>query len=215
MNIEHDSLNKRQIESHDLAQHPLLDAAFAPLLRASIGLSIVALGLCGFVYSSAATGLGQVLFPEQANGSLVMDNDRVLGSRLVAQSFTQAQYFQPRPSAAKYDPMAVSGSNMAITNPDLHQLIDARLEHRSAQEQIEKSKIPADLVTASGSGIDPEISVASAMIQVKRIAQARKIAVQDVEKLIQENTIQPTLGILGQTRVNVLALNLALDGKSE
>ena len=152
-----------------------------------------------------------MIFPHQANGSLIVEKDRVVGSSLVAQPFVQAQYFQSRPSASNYDPMAMAGSNMARTNPALHQAVDERLNQIAAQEQIEKSKIPADLVTASGSGIDPEISVQSALIQVKRVAQARQISEQDVLKLVQQHTVQPTLGILGAERVNVLELNLALD----
>ena len=194
-----------------LEDQQFMDSSWASLTRASVGLSIVALTLCGFVYSSVATGLGQVIFPDQANGSLIVENDRVVGSSLVAQPFIQAQYFQPRPSAANYDPMAMAGSNMAVTNPALHQAIDERLNKIAVQEQVEKSKIPADLVTASGSGIDPEISVQSASIQVKRVAQARQISEQEVVKLVQQYTLQPTLGILGEARVNVLELNLALD----
>ena len=206
MNIENDALQNNPLEKSQL-----VDSSLAGLTRASIGLSIVALGLCGFVYSSVATGLGQVIFPHQANGSLIVEKDRVVGSSLVAQPFVQAQYFQSRPSASNYDPMAMAGSNMARTNPALHQAVDERLNQIAAQEQIEKSKIPADLVTASGSGIDPEISVQSALIQVKRVAQARQISEQDVLKLVQQHTVQPTLGILGAERVNVLELNLALD----
>ena len=129
----------------------------------------------------------------------------------MAQPFAQVQYFHPRPSAANYDPMAMAGSNMARTNPELQKAIEERLNRIAAKEQIEKSKIPADLVTASGSGIDPEISVQSAMIQVKRIAHARHMPEQNVEKLIQSHTVQPIFGILGQARINVLELNLALD----
>lgn len=206
MNIENDPLQNNPLEKSQL-----VDSSLTSLTRASVGLSIVALGLCGFVYSSVATGLGQVIFPHQANGSLIVEKDRVVGSSLVAQPFVQAQYFQSRPSASNYDPMAMAGSNMARTNPALHQAVDERLNQIAAQEQIEKSKIPADLVTASGSGIDPEISVQSALIQVKRVAQARQISEQDVLKLVQQHTVQPTLGILGAERVNVLELNLALD----
>jgi len=206
MNIENDALQNNPLEKSQL-----VDSSLAGLTRASIGLSIVALGLCGFVYSSVAAGLGQMIFPHQANGSLIVEKDRVVGSSLVAQPFVQAQYFQSRPSASNYDPMAMAGSNMARTNPALHQAVDERLNQIAAQEQIEKSKIPADLVTASGSGIDPEISVQSALIQVKRVAQARQISEQDVLKLVQQHTVQPTLGILGAERVNVLELNLALD----
>ena len=206
MNIENDALQNNPLEKSQL-----VDSSLAGLTRASIGLSIVALGLCGFMYSSVAAGLGQVIFPHQANGSLIVEKDRVVGSSLVAQPFVQAQYFQSRPSASNYDPMAMAGSNMARTNPALHQAVDERLNQIAAQEQIEKSKIPADLVTASGSGIDPEISVQSALIQVKRVAQARQISEQDVLKLVQQHTVQPTLGILGAERVNVLELNLTLD----
>ena len=195
----------------NIENNQLIDSSLTGLTRASVGLSIVALGLCGFMYSSVATGLGQVIFPHQANGSLIVEKDRVVGSSLVAQPFVQAQYFQSRPSASNYDPMAMAGSNMARTNPALHQAVDERLNQIAAQEQIEKSKIPADLVTASGSGIDPEISVQSALIQVKRVGQARQISEQDVLKLVQQHTVQPTLGILGAERVNVLELNLALD----
>jgi len=189
----------------------LIDSSVVGLTRASLGLTIVALGLCGFMYSAVATGFGQVLFPNQANGSLLIENNRVLGSSLVSQPFAQAQYFQPRPSASKYDPMAMSGSNMARTNPELHKIVEQRLDKISAQEHIEKSKIPADLVTASGSGNDPDISVQSAMIQVKRVAQARHLSEQQIMQLVQAYTTQPTFGILGQTRVNVLELNIALD----
>lgn len=195
----------------NIENNQLIDSSLTGLTRASVGLSIVALGLCGFVYSSVATGLGQAIFPHQANGSLIVEKDRVVGSSLVAQPFVQAQYFQSRPSASSYDPMAMAGSNIARTNPALHQAVDERLNKISAQEQIEKSKIPADLVTASGSGIDPEISVQSALIQVKRVAQARQISEQYVLKLVQQHTVQPTLGILVAERVNVLELNLALD----
>lgn len=199
------------IENNPLKDHQLIDSSIGELARGSIGLTVIALGLCGFVYSAAATGLGQVLFPDQANGSMIIENDRVLGSSLVAQPFVQTQYFHPRPSASKYDPMAMAGSNMARTNPELNKIVDERLNHISAQEQVEKSRIPADLVTASGSGIDPEISVQSAMIQVKRIANARHLSEPIVMKLVQEYTIQPNFGLLGKARVNVLELNLALD----
>lgn len=199
------------IENNPLKDHQLIDSSIGELARGSIGLTVIALGLCGFIYSAAATGLGQVLFPDQANGSMIIENDQVLGSSLVAQPFVQAQYFHPRPSASKYDPMTMAGSNMARTNPELNKIVDERLNHIAVQEQVEKSRIPADLVTASGSGIDPEISVQSAMIQVKRIANERHLSEPIVMKLVQEYTIQPSFGLLGKARVNVLELNLALD----
>ncbi|RZG44696.1 potassium-transporting ATPase subunit KdpC [Acinetobacter wuhouensis] len=195
----------------NIENNQLIGSSMAELVRGSLGLTVIALGLCGFLYSSVATGLGQTIFPDQANGSMMIENNQIVGSSLVAQPFTQVQYFHPRPSAANYDPMAMAGSNMARTNPELNKTINERLNKISVQEQIDPSKIPADLVTASGSGIDPEISVQSAMIQAKRIAQARHLADQDVIKLVQEQTVQPTFGVLGQARVNVLELNLALD----
>jgi len=107
--------------------------------------------------------------------------------------------------------MAMAGSNLARTNPALHEMMDERLNKIVAQERVEKSQIPADLVTASGSGIDPEISLQAALIQINRIAAARGMSVQKVEKLVLERSIQPSFGILGQTRVNVLEINIALD----
>ena len=191
--------------------HALSEVSWRGQLRAAFGLTLIALGLCGFVYSAAATGLGQLLFPEQANGSLIIENNEVLGSRLVAQPFQQVQYFHPRPSAANYDPMAMAGTNLARTNPELQSSIEERLNQISILEQVDQSQIPADLVTASGSGIDPDISVQAAMIQAKRIATARQMTEQEVIKLIEMHRIQPSFGILGQPRVNVLELNLALD----
>ncbi|WP_445345992.1 potassium-transporting ATPase subunit KdpC [Acinetobacter bohemicus] len=189
----------------------LLQPSYASLLRASIGLTIVGLGLCGFLYSATATGLGQLLFPAQANGSLIELDGKILGSSLVAQPFTDPKYFQPRPSAANYDPMAMAGSNMARTNPELIKIIEQRIADIEVRDHIDGRQIPSDLVTASGSGIDPEISLKSAMIQVKRVAEARHLSDQQVIELIQQYTLKPTFGVLGQERINVLELNLALD----
>ncbi len=191
-------------------QH-LLQPSYASLLRASIGLTIVSLGLCGFLYSATVTGLGQLLFPAQANGSLIELDGKILGSSLVAQPFTDPKYFQPRPSAANYNSMARAGSNMARTNPELTKIIEQRIADIEARDHIEGRQIPSDLVTASGSGIDPEISLKSAMIQVKRVAEARHLSGQQVIELIQQYTLKPTFGVLGQERINVLELNLALD----
>jgi len=189
----------------------LLQPSYASLLRASIGLTIIGLGLCGFLYSATTTGLGQLLFPAQANGSLIELDGKILGSSLVAQPFTDPKYFQPRPSAANYDPMAMAGSNMARTNPELTKIIEQRIADIEARDHIDGRQIPSDLVTASGSGIDPEISLKSAMIQVQRVAEARHLSDQQVIELIQQYTLKPTFGVLGQERINVLELNLALD----
>lgn len=186
-------------------------ASYLSLLRSSIGLTIVSLGLCGFLYSATMTGLGQILFPDQANGSLIELDGKVLGSRLVAQPFTDAKYFQSRPSAVNYDPMAMAGSNLARTNPELTKIIEQRIADIQVKDQVDRGQIPSDLVTASGSGIDPEISLKSAMIQVKRVAEVRHLAEQQVLELIQQYTLKPTFGMLGKERINVLELNLALD----
>lgn len=181
------------------------------LLRPALGLSAVALLICGFAYSSAATGLGQVIFPEQANGSVLVEQEKVVGSRLVAQPFVGDQYFYARPSASNYDVMATSGSNLARSNPELKKLIDERRAVIAAREHVAIEQIPSDLVTASGSGIDPEISPASAQLQVARVAKARNLSTAQVEQAVAEQTQQQTFGLLGQARVNVLQLNLALD----
>ena len=186
-------------------------ASYLSLLRSSIGLTIVSLGLCGFLYSATMTGLGQILFPDQANGSLIELDGKVLGSRLVAQPFTDAKYFQSRPSAVNYDPMVMAGSNLARTNPELTKIIEQRIADIQVKDQVDRGQIPSDLVTASGSGIDPEISLKSAMIQVKRVAEVRHLAEQQVLELIQQYTLKPTFGMLGKERINVLELNLALD----
>ena len=193
-------------------EHKILnDSSWAGLIRASFGLSIIALGFCGFIYSAIGTGLAQIFFPEQANGSLIIQNDQVVGSKWVAQPFVQNQYFQARPSIAHYDPMVMSGSNMARTNPELRRIVDERIHNIAIREQVNPRTIPADLVTASGSGIDPDISIESALIQAKRIAKARHMSELEVVQLIEQSTLQPTFGILGQSRVNVLELNMVLD----
>ena len=189
----------------------LVQPSLVSLIRASLGLTLISLGLCGFLYSTVGTGLGQLLFPEQANGSLIEIDGKVLGSSLVGQPFNALQYFQGRPSVAHYDPMLMAGSNLARTNQELRKMIEQRMAAIEAKDQVKSSQIPSDLVTASGSGIDPDISVQSAMLQVRRIAKQRTLSEQQVIELIQQYTLKPTFGILGQSRINVLKLNLALD----
>ena len=189
----------------------LIAPSYPSLIRASLGLTLISLGLCGFLYSAAATGFGQLLFPQQANGSLIERDGQVLGSSLVGQPFHAAQYFQGRPSAANYDPMLMAGSNLARNNPALSKMIEQRIVAIEDQDQVKRHQIPSDLVTASASGIDPEISVQSAMLQVKRIAKQRTLSEQQLIELIQQHTTKPTFGLLGQPRIHVLKLNLALD----
>lgn len=181
------------------------------LLRASIGLCVVTLIGFGLVYSAATTQLGQLIFPEQANGSLVYAQGKPVGSMLVAQPVTSNQYFKPRPSAAGYNLMAMAGSNQARTNPDLQKRIDKTLIQVIQQNNVSVAQIPGDMVTQSGSGIDPDISPQAARIQVNRIAKARQLKPEVVSQLVEQQIQSPQFGILGAARVNVLQLNLALD----
>jgi K+-transporting ATPase ATPase C chain len=187
------------------------EANLGQTLRASIGLLIFTLVGCGAVYSAIATGAGQVLFNNQANGSLIEIDHKVVGSTLVAQPFVGNEYFHPRPSAANYDPMAMAGTNLARTNPELQKQIDAQILAVKKQDHTGNIPIPSDLVTKSGSGIDPHISPESAQLQVHRVAQARHLDPKVVEGLLQKHIEPMQFGVLGQARVNVLELNIALD----
>jgi K+-transporting ATPase ATPase C chain len=178
----------------------------APLLFAGV----ILLGF-GLLYSLAGTALGRVLFPAAATGSTLERNGRIVGSALVAQPFADARYFQPRPSAANYDPMAAAGSNLARSNPDLRTRMDELTRAVAQRDGIAPSQVPAELVTQSGGGLDPHLSPRAARVQVARIARARGIPVAAVETVLARHTEAPQFGLLGQPRVNVLRLNLALD----
>lgn len=185
--------------------------ASGSLLRASIGLCVITLMVFGLAYSAATTQLGQLLFPQQAHGSLVYVQGKPVGSMLVAQPVSSNTYFQPRPSAASYNLMAMAGSNQARTNPDLQQRIDKTLIQVIQQNNVSVAQIPGDMVTQSGSGIDPDISPQAARLQVNRIAKARQLKPELVSRLVEQQIQSPQFGILGAARVNVLQLNLALD----
>jgi K+-transporting ATPase ATPase C chain len=160
------------------------------------------------------TGICQVLFPHQANGSLVTSGGKAIGSQLIGQNFTRPEYLQPRPSAAGndgYDPTSSNGSNYGPTNQKLIDRVKASVDKFRKENPDYHGPIPADLVTASGSGLDPHISPASAQAQAPRVAKARGVPVREVEQLLARLTEQPDLGVLGEPRVNVLAANLALD----
>ena len=180
-------------------------------LRPSLMLAAVSLLGFGLLYSLAGTGLGRVLFPHQATGSLVERDGRVIGSALVAQPFADDRYFQSRPSAAGYDVMALAGSNQARTNPDLRTRIDEARAAVAAREGVAPADVPSDLVTQSGGGIDPHLSPAAVRIQIARVARARGIEAAEVERLVAAHTEAPQFGVLGAPRINVLELNLALD----
>ena len=179
--------------------------------RAAVMLPLLVLGAAA-LYSLLATLLAGTLFPAQANGSLLQRDGRVLGSALVAQPFAAPGYFQPRPSAAKFDPMAAAGSNQARSNPELQQRIADARASVAARDGVAAAQVADDLLTQSGSGLDPDISVAAAQQQIARVAKARELPVATVAALVAAQAQPRQFGVLGQPRVNVLALNLALDG---
>ena len=171
--------------------------------------------LVGVAYPLAVTGLAQLAFPHRADGSLVERDGQVVGSRLVGQAFAGARYFHPRPSAAGegYDAMASAASNLGPTNPELVRQVRARrAAYRRDNDLRPGQQVPVDAVTASGSGLDPHISVANARLQATRVARARGLALDDVLALVASHTDGRSLGFLGEPGVNVLELNLALDG---
>jgi len=170
--------------------------------------------LLGVVYPLAMTGISQALFPHKANGSLITSGGKVVGSELIGQNFTKPEYFQPRPSAAGvdgYDATSSSGSNYGPTNQKLADRVKVSIEKFRKENPDYSGPIPADLVTASASGLDPHLSPDSTKAQAPRVAKARGVSVDQVNQLIAQFTEGQDLGLLGKPRVNVLRLNLALD----
>lgn len=166
----------------------------------------------GLMYPLAMTGIGQSLFPKQAGGSLIEQDGKIIGSSLIAQSFTQPQYFLPRPSAAGkdgYDATSSSGSNLAPTAKALVERVAGDTETYKGRDG--SAAVPVDAVTTSGSGLDPHISPANVARQLPRVAEARGLTMADVQSLVEAHTERPWLGLLGQPGVNVLTLNIALD----
>lgn len=181
-------------------------------LRPAVVLGVASLLVLGLAYAVATTGVAGAIFPDQATGSLLVQDGTVRGSRLVAQPFVADSYFQSRPSAASYDPMAAAGSNMARTNPDLQARVKDATAAVAAREGIAVNDVPADLVTQSGGGLDPHVSPAAAAVQVARVAKARGMTIEQVQAVVEAHTEGRTWGVFGQPRVNVLMLNVALDG---
>ena len=190
---------------------PTRQPATGGVLRAALGLAVVSLLVFGLGYSLVAIGLGRAAFPHAAAGSLIERDGQVVGSSLAAQPFANHRYFHPRPSAAGYDVMAISGSNQARTNPDLRRRVAEATAAVAAREGITAQDVPGELVTQSGGGIDPHVSPEGARVQIARVAAARGLAPATVERLVAEYTQDRQFGLLGQPRVNVLELNLALD----
>ncbi len=184
---------------------------FTSALRPAFVLAILFALLLGIVYPLAMTGIGQAIFPRQANGSLVVADGKVVGSTVVGQAFTSDRYFQTRPSAAGkgYDGLASSGSNLGPTSQALVDRIKPDVAKQ--RDAGNAAPLPADMVTASGSGLDPDVSPDTAMLQVARVARVRGLPVERVRALVAVQTETPLFGILGEARVNVLALNRALD----
>jgi potassium-transporting ATPase KdpC subunit len=181
----------------------------------AIRTTIVTIVLTGLVYPYVMTGLAQVLFPWRANGSLVTDEKgQVIGSELIAQGFSNPAYFEPRPSAAGdkgYDPMSSGGSNLGTTSKKLRDRVQQDVERLKKENPDASGLIPVELVTTSGSGLDPHLSPKGALWQVPRVAKARGISPDRVQAVVDANVEGRTFGILGEPRVNVLLLNLALD----
>jgi K+-transporting ATPase ATPase C chain len=184
------------------------------ILRPAIVSLLLFTLLCGIIYPFLVTGISQLVFPQQANGSLLQMGGKVEGSTLIGQPFDDPRYFWGRPSATTppYNASASSGSNLGPNNPALWEAVQARIAALLVVDPTQSASIPVDLVTSSGSGLDPNISPAAAEYQVPRVARMRGLSQDAVHTLVSRFTGGPQLGFLGETRVNVLLLNRALDG---
>lgn len=185
-------------------------------LRPAILIFIMFTIICGGIYPALVTGVANAVFPKQAKGSFITDkSNREIGSSLIGQPFSDPKYFWPRPSATAqfgYNPMASGGSNSGPTNPDFLKTVEDRV--KALHDTGITGTIPADLVLASASGLDPHISPEAAQVQIPRVARARNMTAEKVQQIVTANTEEPQAGILGASRVNVLGLNLALDSVS-
>ena len=183
-------------------------------IRPALTMLLILTVLTGLVYPLSVTGLAQVLFPEQANGSLIVHNGQVVGSKLIGQYFDKPEYFWSRPSATSpfpYNAAASSGSNLGPTNSVLIEAVKARVTALRSADPSSNTPVPVDLVTASASGLDPHISPAAAMYQVNRVARARGLDERRVRELVARNIEGRQFALFGEPRVNVLELNLALN----
>jgi K+-transporting ATPase ATPase C chain len=189
-------------------------SAFIASVRPAVVLFLLLTVLTGFLYPLVVTGVAQLLFPARAAGSIVTRDGHAVGSRLIGQSFGDPRYFWSRPSATTpqaYNGTASGGSNLGALNPALLDAVRTRVAALRSADPANRAPVPIDLVTASGSGLDPEISLAAANYQAARVARARGLAPERLQVLIAEHTEGRLLGVIGEPRVNVLELNLALD----
>jgi K+-transporting ATPase ATPase C chain len=168
--------------------------------------------ITGVIYPLVVTGISQIIFPSQSNGSIIAVDDKAAGSELIGQQFDDPKYFWGRVSAVEYNADLSSGSNYGPLNPALLEAVRARIDALQAADPDNTLPIPVDLVTASASGLDPHISVAAALYQVQRVASARGLSEADIQSLVEQHTEGRQFGVFGEPRVNVLLLNLALDG---
>lgn len=187
------------------------------IVRPALVLFVLLSALTGLIYPMAVTGVAKTAFPAQADGSLIVIDGTTVGSKLIGQNFSDPKHFWGRPSATApqpYNASASGGSNQGPLNPALADAVKARVEALRAADPDNTAPVPVDLVTASASGLDPDISPAAAQYQAARVARVRGMPLAQVQSLIDRNTQKPLLGFLGETRVNVLALNIALDAAS-
>lgn len=203
--------------------------AFGKTLKSAVILTVILMVLCSVVYPAVLTGISQLLFPKQANGNLIMVDGEAVGSELVGQNFTEDFYFKGRPSSVNYNTYTEedlipdeegntayggvsSGTyNYGASNPALAERVEASIEEfLAANPTVKKEDIPADLMTASGSGLDPHISIESARIQVPAISEASGLTEEELNQMIDENTEKKVLGVFGEDKVNVLKLNLSV-----
>jgi K+-transporting ATPase ATPase C chain len=181
-------------------------------IKQGILFTIVTMVLLGGAYHLVVWAIGQTIFASQAEGSLIRrGDDSVVGSRLIAQKFTRPEYFQPRPSGVDYNAASTGGTNYGPSNPDHLKAVQERLDAVTKQEGVAADRVPSEMVTASGGGMDPHVPPNAAELQAARVAASRKVDVGRVRELVAAHTDAPTLGFLGRARVNVLELNLALD----
>ncbi len=181
----------------------------------SLKMLIVMTVFMGLIYPLVMTAIGQIVFPEQANGSMIRINGKLVGSKLIGQNFTSDKYFWPRPSAIGYNPLPSGGSNYGPTSDTLKKLVELRRSEFIRLNGLSpNTKVPPDMLYASGSGLDPDISPESAELQIDRVARARgfdSLQTVELQKLVKSHIVKPQLGFLGDPRVNVLELNIALD----